>query len=814
MKRFLRTSICLSIAATVLAALPAAGASVKSADPDVLRETSAAAAPRARVSVQMRTPAGVPVTVALKRKRGAVTVAKPAKGRKATRSVRVQGGKYAVKPRPVILNGRLYLGQAEPATVRAKRAAGRAVVRVTYRAAKVADRLDVTGITSSSVAFKWRPIKGSAVQLRRSVGATAPASVKKGKRVAVRARVAKDTGLRPGTKYSYSLFTKVRGKWSPPVTVTAGTPPKGGSAAAYAANPTAVLVAPGTRYQAVPTGPTSIRVVLPAGSAPVLGGAVALPSSLALPGGYVGRVTAIAPDGRTVALVPAALDEVFDYLDVSITDWSGPTVAPEVLTDVDTVPDTTTFSGKRLMAGGTLPSCLKLTGGHELTYSVSFKPGGDFKGKINKVFGVPTSAQLTVSAYVTTTASLNFKTTAEVKCGLAFSKVFVPMGAVGPVPISFYFSPTVGFNAKTAVEVSNIGNIVKSGVKVTGKFGIAGPALTGFPIAEVTPLTPKTTTNGQVGFTVGGEVVVGPGAGSSQMGVIAGISGKLNLIDLAAGPKFPLPDSRWNNCLAVTGKTSLGFAMSVKAWVKDWSYSDSVTLDALKKEWPWGGWHWPGGCENLELPTTPITSTVLGSGVTVISDETSGSPEQWSHLDGFVPGEKVWLLSTGMTSQTVGTPDFVASSNMGGPGSPALSALAGGLETYDTAAYRVTVVPSGTRLHVRYLFASEEYHEWVGSSYNDVMGVFIDGVNCAYTPSGEPVSVNTINRNVNSHLFVDNESGAAGYNTTMDGLTVPLACTVPVTPGQPVQISVAVADTSDGILDSAVALVDGGIFSD
>ena len=41
-----------------------------------------------------------------------------------------------------------------------------------------------------------------------------------------------------------------------------------------------------------------------------------------------------------------------------------------------------------------------------------------------------------------------------------------------------------------------------------------------------------------------------------------------------------------------------------------------------------------------------------------------------------------------------------------------------------------------------------------------------------------------------------------------------LTCSVPVTPGEPVTVTIAVADTSDRIYDSAVALLDGGIWSD
>ncbi len=138
-----------------------------------------------------------------------------------------------------------------------------------------------------------------------------------------------------------------------------------------------------------------------------------------------------------------------------------------------------------------------------------------------------------------------------------------------------------------------------------------------------------------------------------------------------------------------------------------------------------------------------------------------------------------------------------------------------GEPTYDAASYTVTLVPTGSTLHVKYVFASEEYPEFVGSAFNDVMAVFVNGVNCATVPGTNiPVSINTVNDHTNSAYYVDNSTGAAGYATSMDGLTVPLTCSVPVSPGVPVTVKIAVADSSDGIYDSAVALLDKGIYSD
>ena len=116
---------------------------------------------------------------------------------------------------------------------------------------------------------------------------------------------------------------------------------------------------------------------------------------------------------------------------------------------------------------------------------------------------------------------------------------------------------------------------------------------------------------------------------------------------------------------------------------------------------------------------------------------------------------------------------------------------------------------------MKYVFASEEYPEYVGSSFNDVMAVFVDGTNCALVPgTATPVSINTVNAGANSQYYVDNQTGASGYGTTYDGLTKPLVCSAPVTPGVPATVRIVVADASDSIYDSAVALLDQGIWSE
>ena len=144
------------------------------------------------------------------------------------------------------------------------------------------------------------------------------------------------------------------------------------------------------------------------------------------------------------------------------------------------------------------------------------------------------------------------------------------------------------------------------------------------------------------------------------------------------------------------------------------------------------------------------------------------------------------------------------------PGDARLDALVAPEITFDAAVLSFDVTPTANTISIRFVFASEEYNEFVDSSFNDVLAIFVNGVNCANF-NGRPVSVNTINAGLNPDLYIDNTGGVR--NTEMDGLTVPLDCTAAVTPGVANRIVIAIADTADPILDAAVFLSAGGVRS-
>jgi hypothetical protein len=91
-----------------------------------------------------------------------------------------------------------------------------------------------------------------------------------------------------------------------------------------------------------------------------------------------------------------------------------------------------------------------------------------------------------------------------------------------------------------------------------------------------------------------------------------------------------------------------------------------------------------------------------------------------------------------------------------------------GFSTYDLAQMDFDFVATGDSMTFQFVFGSQEYPEWVGSSYNDVFGFFVSGPGIAGTFSngarnialvpgtGDFVSINTINSTVNSSLYISN----------------------------------------------------------
>lgn len=795
-----RRSCLLAAGCAVLAGLGAAPAS----------------AANGKVAVTISAPRGVPANVLLRGGSNQVA-AKPAKGKQVKVTLSVAAGRYTVSARPVSFKGRFYLGAPDRGRVLVVR--DKTVrLRVRYRSVASASRLRPTKIEASRLSLAWDAPKGASFALRRAAGPDAPASRTKGAAVRTKGRSAVDAKLTGGKQYSYALFTKVGKRWTGPIVLSASTaPPPGGTAAAFISAPGTMLVEARDIATAAPTGAGVALRLKGNGGPPVIGTVVVLPPSASLPGGFLGRVTLIGADG-TAVLTPAGLDDAFDFYSLSVREFQD---APVPLQPVNPGPG----FGQR--ASRSASQVLKSCAGGSASQAITLKPsvglGGYFNAKIDKykIFGkeIPKGASLDMKFTATAIAAVDARVSASLKCQAPFKPVLKIL-TTSPVPISFYFSPIAEATVNGSAEVTNVGVTATAGFRFAGSFGIDGVKIDGSPIFSAGTLQSQGTIEGSIGAALGGEVIIGPGAGTGNAGVIAGVGGKLTPVDVGIGPVFPVGDKRRNACLKTEAAFKRELNLTVKAWVGSWDVSKSVTFGFLKGSTPYGGspWYWPTNCTQLPPDNPPDPKkpgdSVVGDGVKVVEESTIGSPQQTGRLEGFVPGSKTWVLSTGRIDDAVGTPDSFASTNVGMPGDADLSALSG-RTTYDVAGYQVKVIPSGDELHVKYVFASEEYPEYAGSQYNDVMRVLVNGQNCAVVPgTSTPVSVNAINAATNASYYVDNSGGAPGYSTSMDGLTVPLTCNAKVTPGQEVTVKIAVADSSDAVYDSAVALIDKGIWSD
>jgi hypothetical protein len=212
------------------------------------------------------------------------------------------------------------------------------------------------------------------------------------------------------------------------------------------------------------------------------------------------------------------------------------------------------------------------------------------------------------------------------------------------------------------------------------------------------------------------------------------------------------------------------------------------------------------------LTADDVAALLSGPGATITNVRITGSD---SAIGSFAEGGTLGIdsgviLSTGNVADAVGPNNSIESgAGLGTPGHPALDAIVAPFTTNDAIVIEFDVVTVSPTFVIRYVFASEEYLEWVDSEFNDVFAFFVNGSNIALTPgTSDAVTINTINDHANNGLYRDNEGGA---NTQFDGYTTPLLAIAVIEPGVSHHIRIAIADTSDSALDTAVFIAQGGI---
>ncbi len=214
---------------------------------------------------------------------------------------------------------------------------------------------------------------------------------------------------------------------------------------------------------------------------------------------------------------------------------------------------------------------------------------------------------------------------------------------------------------------------------------------------------------------------------------------------------------------------------------------------------------------------TDLATAALGGGISILGATYTGDDMQAS----FFSGDVDFGLTSGiLLTSGDGTPELENLSSgaglfVGTAGDAQLDAIVQAVYdpfeiTYDAAFLNITFsVAAGTNaVKFNLVFGSEEYPEWA-DSFVDIAGVFVDGINYAYFDGNPLAPLSVLQSNIDAGYFIDNdpwsEATTAGLPIEYDGVSNLLSFVAPINSQTSTHtIKIAIADTGDSILDSAI----------
>jgi hypothetical protein len=238
----------------------------------------------------------------------------------------------------------------------------------------------------------------------------------------------------------------------------------------------------------------------------------------------------------------------------------------------------------------------------------------------------------------------------------------------------------------------------------------------------------------------------------------------------------------------------------------------------------------PGPLTATRATAVTVAQALVGEGVTISNVSYTGAA---AALGTFSGGFDATSLNNGIILSSGAVVNIDPPNNSDGAtaenntaGDADLDAL--GFSTQDAAVLEFDFVvtdPNATALRFDYVFASEEYNEFVYGGFNDVFGFFIKEVsptpgaysNYALIPgTTTPVSIDNLNGGnpfgteprPHFDLFINNDvqDGGGSIPTQADGLTKVLTLQASVTSTKTYHMKIAIADVGDRALDSWVLI--------
>lgn len=208
-------------------------------------------------------------------------------------------------------------------------------------------------------------------------------------------------------------------------------------------------------------------------------------------------------------------------------------------------------------------------------------------------------------------------------------------------------------------------------------------------------------------------------------------------------------------------------------------------------------------------------------------------------------------FSSGIVMGSGGVAGLKGPNNLGGHSTPPNGTSVAGdaqLDLYsndlnDIGKLEFDFIPAGNTVSFNFRFGSDEYDEFVCSSFFDVFGFFVTALtpgggtysntNLALVPGTTlPITINTINNGTPGGFYLPGTcnaangsnaqwqanttyyAGAPGTHFQADGMTKSINITFNVVCGEPYHFKFAIADVGDGAFDSWVLFESGSFNSD
>jgi len=231
-----------------------------------------------------------------------------------------------------------------------------------------------------------------------------------------------------------------------------------------------------------------------------------------------------------------------------------------------------------------------------------------------------------------------------------------------------------------------------------------------------------------------------------------------------------------------------------------------------------------------------VEDILLGNGVSASNITFSGEPTQIGFFNGVSSNiglDSGIVMSSGNIADIDSPSSGFSSTDVGGNGDADLLAIAqinrpNITSTADAALLEFDFFVTGDTVEFQFVFASEEYMDYINTDFNDAFGFFLSGpeivgpyssptqfpdgsVNVALVPgTTTPISISTIYNDItetppsmNGQFFINN---VGGTTHVFNGSTSVITAKYPVICGEEYHFKFAIGDSQDGGYDSGVFL--------